>query len=98
MRIFLMLFFFILLFGIIALGVIFGMENTTPVSLILFEYHTQPIPLWLLLLFAFLLGVLVSILYSSVELYKLSRRYRAALKKFHALAPPHGESTRIIED
>jgi uncharacterized integral membrane protein len=85
---------------------IFGIFNAQLVQLILFNYQTPHLPLFLVLIFVFFLGFFLSALYYSVkvtllrrQLSQLQREKDAVQKELHAgAAQPYREwcGTRLF--
>jgi uncharacterized integral membrane protein len=64
----------VLILAIVVILFIFSIYNAQLVQLTLFNYQTPHLPLFLVLIFVFFLGLLFSALYFSVKVSRLSRQ------------------------
>ena len=83
----------LLAFVILLVLFIFSINNAQSVQIIFFSYQTPPMPLFLILIFIFLLGFILAALFSTMKIAQLHRqinrlrREQEALKKYDSRQP-----------
>ena len=64
----------LLAFVILLVLFIFSINNAQSVQIIFFSYQTPPMPLFLILIFIFLLGFILAALFSTMKIAQLHRQ------------------------
>lgn len=71
--------------ALVLLAITFSPQNTDAVSLHYFNFASQPIPVYLLIFFSFLAGVIFSVFLGLIDRIKLRRTISKIRKELQAL-------------
>lgn len=75
----------ILAFIILLVLFIFSINNAQSVQIIFFSYRTPPMPLFLIILFVFFLGIILAALFSTMKIAQLRRQLNRSRREMEAL-------------
>ncbi len=97
MRIIRLIVYFITFLTLMALGIMFGIENTLEVTLTFFKFiqkysFTVLSPLWIVVGVSFVAGALLTVIVFSLELLKMQlqiRRFKKQLKQMGTYSPAY---------
>ena len=75
----------LLAFIILLVLFVFSINNAQSVQIIFFSYRTPPMPLFLILIFIFFLGVILASLFSAMKIAQLRHQHNRLRREMEAL-------------